>query len=270
MEGVNFLNDKARTIRRDIIQMISGAKSGHPAGALGMADIFAALYFKILNHKPEEPDWSDRDKLVLSNGHISAVRYSSMARSGYFPVEELKSFRKLNSRLQGHPSYKDLPGVESSSGSLGQGLSIAVGMALASRLDNKESKIYCVVSDGELDEGSSWEAITAANKWKLDNLIAIVDRNKIQISGNSEEIWPLESLKDKFLAYNWDVIEIDGNSMEEILEAFEKAKQIVGKPVVIIAYTVPGKGVSFMENNYEWHGRPPSKEEAKIALEELK
>jgi len=249
--------------------MISEVGSGHPAGALGMADIFAVLYFHILKHNPKKPDWEDRDRLVLSNGHICAVRYSAMARSGYFPVKELKTFRKINSRLQGHPSYLDLPGLESSSGSLGQGLSVAAGMALAGKLDKKHYKIYCVVSDGELDEGSSWEAINAANKWQLDNLIVIVDRNYIQISGNTEEIWPLDSLRKKFESYNWHVVETDGNSIKRLLGAFDRIKHMKGKPIVMIAKTVPGKGVSFMENDHVWHGKPPSKEETEKALREL-
>ncbi|MFH1589624.1 MAG: transketolase [archaeon] len=269
MKEVERLKAKAKILRQDIIRMISGSKSGHPAGALGMADIFAVLYFHLLKHNPKKPDWNDRDRLVLSNGHISAVRYSAMARSGYFSVKELKTFRKLNSRLQGHPSYKDLPGVESSSGSLGQGLSVAVGMALAAKLDKQNHRIYCIISDGELNEGSSWEAVNAANKWKLDNLIVIVDRNHIQISGNTEDIWPLEPLRKKFEAYNFHVVETNGNNIEKLLGAFERIKHYKGRPIVLIAKTIPGKGVSYMENDYTWHGKVLSDKEAEIALKEL-
>ncbi|NQU98413.1 transketolase [Candidatus Woesearchaeota archaeon] len=269
MAEVRILKRRANAIRKDIIKMISEAGSGHPAGALGMADIFAVLYFSVLNHKPKRPDWLDRDRLVLSNGHICAVRYAAMAHRGYFPVKELKTFRKLGSRLQGHPSYLDMPSLESSSGSLGHGLSIAVGMALAAKLDNKNYKVYCVVSDGELNEGSSWEAVNAANKWALDNLIVIVDRNYIQISGRTEHVWPLDPLDKKFESYDWNVLEVDGHDIHKLLSVFERANKVKGKPVVIIANTVPGKGVPFMENDYEWHGKPPSKQEAEFALLEL-
>ena len=256
-------------IRKDILKMIFKANSGHPAGALGMADVFSVLYFHEMEHEPRNPYWIDRDRLVLSNGHICPVRYSAMARSGYFHPHELKTLRRLGSRLQGHPSYVDLPAVESSSGSLGQGLSIAVGMALAAKLDKKDYKVYCVMSDGELDEGSSWEAINAAHKFGLDNLIVIVDRNFIQISGETEGIWPLEPLDKKFEAHNWNVLKSSGHDFNELLEVFETANNS-DKPVVIIAKTVPGKGVSFMEGRFEWHGRPPNKEELKQALLELK
>ncbi|MAG39149.1 transketolase [Candidatus Woesearchaeota archaeon] len=258
----------ANTLRQDIIRMISEAESGHPAGALGMADIFAALYFKVLNQNPKNPTWPDRDKLVLSNGHICAVRYAAMARTGYFPVNELKTFRKINSKIQGHPSYVDMPSLESSSGSLGHGLSIAVGMTLAEKLDKKKNFVFCVISDGDLNEGSTWEAVNAANKYCLDNLIVIVDRNYIQISGNTEKIWPLKPLDKKFKSYNWQTIKINGNNIKQILEALSKAKK-ANKPVVIIAKTTPGKGVSYMENNYKWHGKPPNKEQAEKALKEL-
>ncbi|MFH1770236.1 MAG: transketolase [archaeon] len=269
MKEVERLKSKARTIRQDIIRMVSGAKSGHVAGALGLADVFAVLYFHVLNHNPKKPDWEERDRLVLSNGHVCAGRYSAMARSGYFSAKELKTFRNIGSRLQGHPSYKDLPGVESSSGSLGQGLSVAVGMALAAKLDKKDYRIYCIVSDGELAEGSSWEAINAASKWKLDNLIVIVDRNYIQIEGNTEDVMPLDPLDKKFEAFNWHVLKTDGNSISRLLGAFDRAQHFKNKSTVIIANTTPGKGVSFMENNYVWHGKPPSEEEAAKALKQL-
>lgn len=269
MKEVERLKSKASIIRQDIIGMVSEAKSGHVAGALGLADIFSVLYFHVLKHDPKKPDWEERDRLILSNGHVCAGRYSAMARRGYFPVKELKTFRDIGSRLQGHPSLKDLPGVESSSGSLGQGLSIAVGMALAAKLDKKNHRIYCIVSDGELAEGSSWEAINAANKWKLDNLIIIVDRNYIQIEGNTEDVWPLDPLDRKFEAYNLHVVKTDGNSIRRLLGVFDRVQHFRNKATVIIANTTPGKGVSFMENKHEWHGKPPSDKEAARALKEL-
>lgn len=269
MDELKHLKYRANLIRQDIVKMVSEAKSGHPGGALGLADIFSLLYFEILRHKPKNPGWKDRDRLLMSNGHACAVRYSAMARAGYFPLEELKTFRKINSRLQGHPSLKDLPGVENSSGSLGQGLSMAVGICLAAKLDGKDYKTYCVISDGDLNEGSTWEAINSAQKWKLDNLIAIVDRNNIQISGKTQDVWPLEPLEDKFKSFNWNVLVVDGNDIDSLKEAFSKA-QSADKPIAIIADIIPGKGVSYMEGKYEWHGKPPSKEEAQKAIEELR
>jgi len=257
----------ANTIRQDIVTMVSVANSGHPGGALGMVDIFSALYFQVLKHKPKSPSWKDRERLVLSNGHICAVRYSAMARAGYFPVKELSTFRKINSRLQGHPSYVDLMGVESSSGSLGQGLGIAVGMALANKLDKNRRRTYVVVSDGELDEGSSWEALVAASKWKL-NLTIIVDRNNIQISGKTNIVWPINPLNKKFKAFNINTLSVDGHNIQKFIDACATAKKKSG-PSVIIARTVLGKGVSFMQNQAKWHGKPPSHEELIKALEEL-
>lgn len=269
MEEVGHLKYRANAIRQDIIKMISNAGSGHPAGALGMADVFSVLYFHVLNHDPKNPSWEERDRLILSNGHICAARYSAMAHSGYFPIKELNTFRKIDSRLQGHPSYEDLPGVESSSGSLGQGLSIAVGMALTAKLDNANHKVYCILSDGELDEGSVWESINAANKWNLDNLIVILDRNNIQISGDTEKVWPLNPLRKKFEAFNWEVLDVDGNDVMKLIGVFDRVNHLKGKPVIVIANTVPGKGVSFMENKAEWHGKPPAKDQALYALKEL-
>ncbi|MBC8494889.1 transketolase [archaeon] len=269
MEEVGHLKYRANAIRQDIIKMISNAGSGHPAGALGMADVFAVLYFHVLNHDPKNPSWEERDRLILSNGHICAARYSAMAHSGYFPIKELKTFRKIDSRLQGHPSYEDLPGVESSSGSLGQGLSIAVGMALTAKLDNANHKVYCILSDGELDEGSVWESINAANKWNLDNLIVILDRNNIQISGDTEKVWPLNPLRKKFEAFNWEVLDVDGNDVMKLVGVVDRVNHLKGKPIIVIANTVPGKGVSFMENKAEWHGKPPAKDQALYALKEL-
>jgi len=239
---------------------------------LGMADIFTVLYFHILNHDPKDPEWPERDRLVLSNGHICPVLYATMAHRGYFPVEELKTLRKFGSRLQGHPHREFLPMLETSSGPLGSGLSQAVGMALADMIDHKdrERRIYCLTGDGELDEGQNWEAIMLAGKHKLHNLVTVVDRNNIQIDGYTEDVMPLESLSDKWEANNWHVIEIDGHNMEEIADAFEAAKTIYEKPTVIIAHTIPGKGVKEFERDYRWHGKPPNKDEAAMALKELR
>lgn len=264
------LRDIANKIREDIVKMLLKAKSGHSAGALGMADIFTALYFAVLKHNPKNPNWEDRDKLVLSNGHICPVLYATLAHAGYFDKQKLLTLRKFKSSLQGHPSSLDLPGVEVSSGPLGQGLSQAIGMALANKLDQKKSEIYCLMSDGELDQGQSWEAFMFAGKHKLHNLTAIIDRNNIQIDGYTEDVMPLEPLADKFKSFNWHVLEIDGHNLEEIIDACYKAKAIFAKPVVIIAHTIPGKGIEFMENNPEWHGKPPNKTQAKQAIESIR
>ncbi len=266
------LEEKANDIRESIIEMLVEAGSGHTAGPLGMADVFTVLYFHTLKHNPKKPDWEERDRVVLSNGHICPVLYSTMAHSGYFPVKELKTLRKFGSRLQGHPHRDFLPYVETSSGPLGSGLSQAIGMALADRMDSKdgERRIYCFLGDGELDEGQNWEAMMLGGKNKLHNLVAIVDRNNIQIDGFTEDVMPLESLSDKWRAFNWHVIEVDGHNMEEIADAFEAAKSIYEKPTVIIAHTIPGKGVKEFERDYRWHGKPPSKEEGEIALKELR
>lgn len=266
---IDTLTYTAKEIRGDILRMLEKAGSGHTAGPLGMADIFTALYFNILNHSPEDPLWLERDRVVLSNGHICPVLYATLARAGYFDLEELKTLRAFGSRLQGHPSRLDLPGIETSAASLGQGLSISVGMALAARMNKEKHKIYALLSDGELQEGSSWEAANAASKWQLDNLIAIVDRNNIQIDGQTEDIFPLEPLRDKFEAFNWVVLEINGNDMAQILQVIESALKMKGQPVCIIAHTTPGKGVSFMENKYEWHGIAPNRMEMMEGLAEL-
>ena len=258
----------ANTIRQDIIRMLVKAGSGHSAGPLGMADVFTALYFNILNQNPKKPLLPNRDRLILSNGHIVPVRYAAMARAGYFPVKDLLTLRKFRSKLQGHPSRKNFPPMEAATGSLGQGVCIAVGMALAAKLNNKKHFIYCVTSDGEHDEGSTWEAINAAQKYKLDNLIFILDRNHIQICGFTKNVWPLEPLRKKYEAFNWDVMVIDGHDFNQILHVIPKAKKSK-KPVIIIANVIPGKGVSFMENKYEWHGRAPDTKQAKKALTEL-
>ncbi len=265
------LAKQANQIRQDIIAMLVEAGSGHSAGPLGMADVFTALYFEILNHRPKQPDWPGRDMLVLSNGHIVPVRYAAMARAGYFPVAELKTLRKLGSRLQGHPERKRLPGLETTSGPLGEGLGQAAGMALALKLDdNLRRRVYCVISDGEQDAGLIWEAAMFASKYHLHNLTVIMDRNNIQIDGPTETVMPLENLHQKWAAFGWHVLEIDGHSFTEIIAACQTAKAIVEKPTVIIAHTIPGKGVDFMEYDFHWHGKPPSPEEAKKALHELR
>lgn len=250
----------ANTIRQDIIEMLVAAGSGHSAGPLGMADVFTALYFKVLKQNPKNPDWDERDILVLSNGHIVPVRYAAMARAGYFPLSELKTLRKFGSRLQGHPERTRLPGLETTSGPLGSGLSQAAGMAYALQLNKELSRrVYCVLSDGEMDEGNIWEAALFASKYKLYNLIAIADRNNIQIDGTTEQVMPLEDLHAKWTEFGWYVIDIDGNNMSQILEALHHAKAISEKPVMILAHTVPGMGVDFMEYDYRWHGSPPDK-----------
>ena len=257
----------ANKLRQDVIRMTAEAGSGHPGGSLGMADVFAALYFNYARLNPKKPYWNNRDRIVLSNGHICPIQYSAMAELGYFPVEELMTFRKINSRLQGHPHRGSLPGIENSSGPLGQGLSIACGMALARQLDRKKYRIFCLMSDGEHDEGETWEAILFAAKNNL-KIIALMDRNNIQLSGFTEKIMPLEPLARKYETFGWKVFEIDGNDVEQVLKTLKEADKISG-PVQIICHTVMGKGVSFMENNYEWHGKAPTTEQAEQALREL-
>ncbi len=268
--NIKKLNLIANTIREDIIDMLVTAGSGHSAGPLGMADVFTALYFNVLKHNPKNPRWEGRDKLVLSNGHICPVQYATMARAGYFPVKELKTLRKLNTRLQGHPHNLSLLGLENSSGPLGQGISQAVGMALANKMDKKRNMVYCIMGDGELDEGQCWEAFMFAGKNKLNNITVIIDRNNIQIDGFTEDVMPLEPLKNKFEAFGWHVLEVDGHNIKQIIDACNEAIAIFEKPSVIIAHTIPGKGVSFMECKYEWHGIPPDKEQARKALHELR
>ncbi|MBI3627269.1 MAG: transketolase [Candidatus Sungbacteria bacterium] len=269
-EKLKFLETKANEIRQSIIGMLVAAGSGHSAGPLGMADVFAALYFHSLALDPKNPSWEGRDRLVLSNGHICPVLYATMAHAGYFPVEELKTLRKFGTRLQGHPHRTSLPGLETSSGPLGSGLSQAIGMALGLRMDKKLNWVLCLMSDGEQDEGQTWEAVLQAGKERLYNLICIMDRNNIQIDGNTEDIMPLEPLKAKYEAFNWHVLEIDGHNFDQIISAIDEAKAIYEKPKMIIAHTIPGKGVDFMERRFEWHGVPPNKEQAEIALEELR
>ena len=267
------LETKADDIRESIIEMLVEAKSGHSAGPLGMADVFAYFFFHGLRQDPHRPDWPERDRLVLSNGHICPVYYATLAHAGYFPVAELLTLRKFGSRLQGHPHREWLPLLETSSGPLGSGLSQASGMALADKMDFGEvvaRRIYAFLSDGELEEGNTWEAVMFAAKYKLHNLTAIVDYNNIQIEGYVEDIMPLADLAAKWRAFNWHVIEIDGHDFNAIDAAVETAKTIFEKPTVILAHTIPGKGVSYMERNYKWHGNPPNAEQAEKALTELR
>lgn len=260
----------ANTLRQDVIKMLVEAGSGHSAGPLGMADIFATLYFHILNHDPKKPHWPERDRVVLSNGHICPILYAALARAGYFPLEELATLRKINSRLQGHPHRAALPGVETTSGPLGSGLSQSIGMALAARLDGRKHRVYCLMSDGEHQEGNTWEAVMFAGKNRISNLTAILDRNNIQIDGFTEEIMPLEPLRAKYESFNWYVMEVDGHNIQDFTDAVAEVRAIHERPTMIIAHTIPGRGVSFMEDDYRWHGKPPKPEEAKIALRELR
>jgi transketolase len=259
----------ANQIRQDIMMMLTRAGSGHSGGSLGMADIFTALYFNVLNQTPTQPQNHNRDRLVLSHGHICPVLYATLARAGYFPLSQLQTLRKINSQLQGHPHRASLPGIETSSGPLGQGISQAVGLALAGKMDGLKHKIFCLMSDGEQDEGQVWEALMTAHKYHLDNLIVIIDRNGLQIDGPTEKIMPLESLRQKYLSFGWTVLTMDGHNLKQIIKTLNKAKTIK-KPVAIIAKTILGKGVKFMENKYIWHGQVPSTAEAQKALEELR
>jgi len=270
IEKIEDLEKKANIIRQDIIKMLEAAGSGHSAGPLGMADVFTALYFNIMNHDPGNPDWEDRDRLFLSAGHIVPVRYATMANAGYFSKAKLKTLRKFGSPLQGHPERTKLAGLESTSGPLGSGLSQAAGYAYVARMDQKRFRVYCVCSDGEHQEGNHWEGVMFAGDNKLSNLTVFVDRNNIQIDGYTEEVMPLEPLKEKYEAFNWHVLHINGHNIQEIIDAVGHARAVYEKPTVVICHTIPGKGVDFMENKFEWHGKPPSHEEAKIALHELR
>ena len=253
------LQHKATEIRQDVLRSIHAAGSGHTGGSLGLADVFTALYFEILNHKAENPNWDKRDRLILSIGHVTPVYYATLAHAGYFPKKELLTLRKLGSRLQGHPGRDHgLPGLELSAGSLGQGLSVAVGMAIAAKHDNKDWRIFSIHGDGELQEGSIWEAAMSAGHYKLNNLIALVDRNNVQIDGSTEEVMCLEPLAKKWEAFGWNVLECDGNDMEEIIETYQKAIKNNDKPSVIIAHTKMGAGIPEIEGNYKWHGKAPS------------
>ena len=270
--SIDELKEKARQIRISVIKSLLSAKSGHSGGSMGLADIYAALYFKVLKHDPKDPEWKDRDRLILSIGHVVPVRYAAMAESGYFPKKELLTLRKLNTRLQGHPHRLDLPGLETSAGSLGQGLGVAAGLAYGTKMNKEKFLTYCCMGDGELQEGSIWEAAMFASHYKLNNLIGFVDRNFLQIDGNTENVMTLDPLKEKWESFGWTVIEAEGNEMESIVDAFDKAKEKSksgDKPVVILFTTKMGKGCSFMEDDHGWHGKPPSLEEAKKALKEL-
>ena len=273
--GVKFdlsipeLEKMAKQLRRHVITMIATAGSGHPGGSLSAADIVTALYFEVMRHDPKNPQWPDRDRFVLSKGHAAPILYAALAECGYFPVEELSTLRKLGSRLQGHTDRTLTPGVEKSAGSLGQGLSYGIGIALAGRLDKRDYQVYVLLGDGECDEGQVWEAAMFAPHHGVDNLTAIVDHNDLQLDGRVCDIMGLEPLTDKWRAFNWHVLEINGHDMGEILKALKKAREVKGKPTVIIAHTVKGKGVSFMEGNVDFHGKAPTPQETEIALKEL-
>lgn len=270
-EQIKKLEETANTLRQDVIKMLLEAKSGHSAGPLGMADVFTVLYFTdAIRHDPKNPDWQERDRIILSNGHICPIQYAAMARAGYFPVEELMTLRKFGTRLQGHPHREKLPGIETSSGPLGSGLSQADGMAYAFKIDKKKNQVVCLMGDGELDCGQVWEAVMWAGKNKLDNLTLIIDRNNIQIDGFTEDVMPLEPLKEKFESFGWHVIDVDGNNIRDVYESIMEARAIFEKPVCIIAHTIPGKGVDFMEFDFTWHGKSPNKEEAEKALAQLR
>jgi len=269
-EKLKFLEIMANRIREKVIEMLLNAGSGHLAGSLGMADIFTAFYFYILKHDPKNPFWEERDRVVVSNGHICPLFYATLAYAGYFPLEELSTLRKIDSLLEGHPHRGSLKGVDFTSGPLGLGLSQAIGMALAAKLDKKKYHVYCFMSDGEHNEGNVWEGIMFAAKYKLNNLTVIVDRNNIQIDGFTEDVMPLEPFYKKYEAFNWHVLEINGHNFNQIIDAVLEAKTIFEKPTVIIAHTIPGKGVSFAENDFSWHGKAPNKEEAEKALKELR
>ena len=268
-ERLRALEEHANDVRQGIIRSLLAAGSGHSGGSLDMADIFAALYFHVLRHDPQRPDWPERDRLLLSCGHIAPVRYSAMAYAGYFPVEELLTLRHFRTRLQGHPERVSLPGLETTSGPLGEGLAQATGMALGAKMDAAGWRVYVITSDGEHQCGLHWEAMMTAAKYELDNLTCIVDRNVIQIDGSTEDVMPLEPFADKYRAFNWEVFECDGHDIGAFVATVEKAKQVKGKPQVIIAHTLMGKGVSFMEGDYLWHGKPPKQDEADQALREL-
>jgi transketolase len=269
-EKIKQLELIANKLRQHVITSVANAKSGHQGGPLGMADIFAALYFHELKHDPKNPEWPDRDRVILSNGHICPIRYAAMAEAGYFPVEELMTLRKLGTRLQGHPERTKLPGSETTSGPLGAGLAQAVGLAYAGKMDGKKWRTYCLTSDGEHEAGLHWEAVLFAGKYRLDNLICIVDRNYIQIDGKTEDIMPLDPLADKYHAFNWHVLECNGNDIADVVRVLEEAKGLFQRPICIIAHTIPGRGVSYMENNYLWHSQPFKAGEAEQALKELK
>ncbi|MDD1768937.1 MAG: transketolase [Methanomassiliicoccales archaeon] len=268
-EDIDLLKQKANLIRRHVLRMTFAAGSGHPGGSLSCADILAALYFKVMNHRPQDPKWEDRDRLVLSKGHAAPAYYAALAESGYFPVEELVTLRKLGSRLQGHPSRSKTPGVEMSTGSLGQGLSVANGMALAARLDDKSYRVFCLCGDGEMQSGQIWEAAMLGAHYKLDNVTAFLDRNMLQIDGPTEMVMSIEPIAEKWDAFGWNVVEIDGHDLRQILDACDRAKETKGRPTMVIAHTIKGKNVSYMENSVQFHGKAPNKDELNRGLKEL-
>ena len=263
------LEQIAKKVRLGIIDAVYYGKSGHPGGSLSIADILTVLYFDEMNIDNENPNWEDRDRLVLSKGHCSPALYSCLANRGYFPVEDLKTFRNINSYLQGHPDRKHIPGVDMSTGSLGQGLSSANGMAISAKLDKKDYRVYCILGDGEIEEGQVWEAAMTANKYKLDNLCVIIDNNNLQIDGTTDEVMSAKPIDDKFRSFGFEIIKIDGHNMEEIKSAFEVARNVKEKPVCIIANTIKGKGVKFMENQVDWHGKAPNEEQYKEAVNDI-
>ncbi len=270
MLKIEELQQKARKVREDIIEEVYSAKSGHPGGSLSVADILTVLYFREMNIQPENPDWEERDRFVLSKGHCSPALYSCLANRGFFPVEDLKTFRNINSYLQGHPDKNKVPGVDMTTGSLGQGLSAANGMAIAGKIDQKDYRVYCVLGDGEIEEGQIWEAAMAASQYKLDNLCVIVDNNNLQIDGTIEEVMSSYPIDEKFRSFGFQVINIDGHDIEEIIKAFEVAKNVKGKPTCIIAKTTKGKGITFMENQAGWHGKAPNEEQYQQAMKEMR
>lgn len=269
LNDLKALRLKANDIRQDLLKALAEAGSGHSAGPLGMADIFTALFFNMAKFDPAQPEWPERDRILLSNGHICPVLYATMAHAGFFPVEELQTLRKLGTRLQGHPHRGTLPGLETTSGPLGSGTSQAAGMALAFKMDKTNQRVWCLTSDGEQQEGNTWEGVMFAAAKRLDNLTVIMDRNYIQIDGNTEDIMPLDPLADKYRSFNWHVLEVDGHNMEAVLDAMKQSTHMHDRPTLILADVVPGKGVSFMENDYVWHGKPPTKDELAKALAEL-
>ena len=266
---VEELEKMAKQVRKGIIEAVYSNQSGHPGGSLSVADILTVLYFKEMNIDEKNPDWDNRDRLVLSKGHCSPALYSCLANRGFFPVEDLKTFRNINSYLQGHPDKNKVPGVDMTTGSLGQGLSVANGMAIAGKMDNKGYRVYCILGDGEIEEGQIWEAAMTSNKYKLDNLCVIVDNNNLQIDGTIEEVMSSYPIDEKFRSFGFEIIKIDGHDIEEIIKAFEVAKNIKGKPTCIIAKTVKGKGISYMENQVGWHGKAPNEEQYKEAMVSL-
>jgi transketolase len=266
---IGFIQEKAREMRKDIVSMVGAAKSGHPGGSLSAADILATLYFKIMRHDPENPSWPDRDRFVLSKGHACPVLYAALAESGYFPKEELMTFRKINSRIQGHPDMRKTPGVEFSTGSLGQGLAAANGMALAGKMDGKDYRVFVMIGDGESQEGGIWEAAMAAAHYKLDNLTAVLDFNGLQIDGPNAQVMSVTPMPEKWRAFGWHVIEIDGHDYDQIACALDANRAVPGKPTMVVAHTTKGRGVSFMENAVDWHGKAPKPEEVEHALAEL-